>query len=121
MISKILLIITFATTISTILVSSSIINTFAQNDDASNPMTSDTNDNNMSMTNENMDTTSDQSTGTNEQPGSEGTLGNIKDKLGGILGNGGNDQSTTGENSEQPGSEGTLGKIKDKLGGILGN
>ena len=40
-------------------------------------------------------------TGANEQPGSEGTLGNIKDKLGGILGNGGNDQSTTGENSEQ--------------------
>ena len=120
MISKILLIITFATTI-TILVSSPIINTFAQNDDASNPMTSDTNENNMSMTNENTDTTSDQLTGTNEEPGSEGTLGKIKDKLGGILGNGGNDQSTTGENSEQPGSEGTLGKIKDKLGGILGN
>ena len=120
MISKILLIITFATTISTILVSSPIINTFAQNDDASNPMTSDTNDNNMSMTNENLDTTSDNLTGTNKQPGSEGTLGKIKDTLGCILGNGGNDQSTTGENSEQN-SEGTLGKIKDKLGGILGN
>ena len=120
MISKILLIITFATTISTILVSSPIINTFAQNDDASNPMTSDTNDNNMSMTNENMDSTSDNLTGANEQPGSEGTLGKIKDTLGGILGKGGNDQSTTGENSEQN-SEGTLGKIKDKLGGILGN
>jgi hypothetical protein len=120
MISKILLIITFATTISTILVSSPIINTFAQNDDASNPMTSDTNDNNMSMTNENMDTTSDNLTGANEQPGSEGTFGKIKDTLGGILGNGGNDQSTTGENSEQN-SEGTFGKIKDKLGGILGN
>gem|GEM_PF-1530145 len=119
MISTILLIITFATTISTIAVSGPIIDTFAQNDDASNPMTSDTS-NNMSMTNENMDTTSDNLTGANEQPGSEGTLDKIKDKLGGILGNGGNDQSTTGENSGQN-SEGTLDKIKDKLGGIIGN
>ena len=82
-----LLIITFATTISTILASSPIIHTFAQNDDASNPMTSDTSNNNMSMTNENMDTTSDNLTGTNEQPGSGGTLDKIKDKVGNILGN----------------------------------
>ena len=61
-------------------------------------------------------TSSDNLTGGNEQQGSEGTLDKIKDKLGGILGNGGNDQSTTGQNSE-----GTLDKIKDKLGGILGN
>jgi hypothetical protein len=119
MISRMLLIIIFATTISTILVSSPIIPTFAQNDDASDPMTSDTS-NNMSMTNENMDTTSDNLTGTNEQPGSKGTLDKIKDTLGGILGNGGNDQATTGENSGQN-SEGTLDKIKDKVGGILGN
>ncbi len=69
MISTILLIITFATTISTIVASSPIINTFAQNDDASNPMTSDTNDNNMSMTNENIDTSSDNLTGESEQQG----------------------------------------------------
>ena len=118
MISRMLLIIIFATTISTILVSSPIIPTFAQND-ASNPTTSDTS-NNMSMTNENMETTSDNLTGTNEQPGSKGTLDKIKDTLGGILGNGGNDQATTGENSGQN-SEGTLDKIKDKVGGILGN
>ncbi|MGZ5509164.1 MAG: hypothetical protein ACXWFZ_00710 [Nitrososphaeraceae archaeon] len=86
MISTILLIITFATTISIIVASSPIINTFAQNDDASNPMTSDTS-NNMSMTNENIDTSSDNLTGGNEQQGSEGTLDKIKDKLGGILGN----------------------------------
>ena len=86
MISTILLIITFATTISIIGTNSPIINTFAQNDDASNPMTSDTS-NNMSMTNENMDASSDNLTGGNEQQGSEGTLDKIKDKLGGILGN----------------------------------
>ena len=120
MISRILLIITFATTISTLLVSSPIIHTFAQNDDASNPMTSETSNNNMSMTNENIDTTSDNLTGTNKQSGSEGTLDKIKDTLGGILGNGGNDKATTGENSGQN-SEGTLDKIKDKVGGLLGN
>ena len=119
MISTILLIITLATTISIIVASSPIINTFAQIDDASNPMTSDTS-NNMSITNENMDTSSANVTGGNEQQGSEGTLDKIKDGLGGILGNGGNDQSTTGENSGQN-SEGTLDKIKDGLGGILGN
>ena len=69
MISTILLIITFATTISTIVASSPIINTFVQNDDASNPMTSDTN-NNMSMTNENIDTSSDNLTGETDQQGS---------------------------------------------------
>jgi hypothetical protein len=120
MISRMLLIITFATTISTILVSSPLIGTFAQNDDASNPMTSDTSNNDMSTTNENMDTTSENSTGANEQAGSGGTLDTIKDKVGGILGNGGNDQTTTGENSEQN-SGGTLDKIKDKVGSLLGN
>ncbi len=69
MISTILLIITFATTISTIVASSPIINTFAQNDDASNLMTSDTN-NNMSMTTENIDTISDNLTDETEQQGS---------------------------------------------------
>jgi len=87
MISRMLLIITFATTISTILVSNPLIDTFAQNDDASNPMTSDTSNNDMSMTNENMDTSSDNSTGANEQSGSGGTLDKIKDKVGNILGN----------------------------------
>ncbi len=108
----ILFIITFATTTSTIVASIPLVNTFAQNNDTSTPMTS--------SPNENINTGGDSGNLTGgQQEGSGGALGGIGDKIGGLLGGGENDQSTTGQNSGQD-SGGALGGIGDKIGGLLG-
>jgi hypothetical protein len=81
--ATILFIITFMATINTIVATIPLVNTFAQNDDTSIPMTTSPNENT------NTGGGSDNLTGGNEQQGdSGGLLGGIGDKIGGMLGGG---------------------------------